>query len=42
MSHGAISSLGRQSALDEAKALYRMVGEENSVEELRELMAVPS
>ena len=33
--------LGRQSAFDEAKALYGMIGEENTVDELRELIAVP-
>lgn len=33
--------LGRQSAIAEARALYRMVGEEHTVEELRELIAVP-
>ena len=33
--------LGRQSACDEAKALYRMLVDENSVEELRRLIAVP-
>lgn len=32
--------LGRQSAFNEA-ALYRMVGDENPIEELRELIAVP-
>jgi hypothetical protein len=34
-------ALGRQSAREEARALYRMLGEENTVEELRELIAVP-
>jgi hypothetical protein len=34
--------LGRQSALDEAEALYRMLGHNrNTVEALRELIAVP-
>lgn len=33
--------LGGQSAFDEAKALYRMIGDEHAVEELRELIAVP-
>lgn len=33
--------LGRQSAFDEAKALYRMLGEENTVEQIRALVAVP-
>ena len=33
--------LGRQSAFQEAKALYRMLGDENAVEELHELIAVP-
>ena len=32
--------LGRQSAFNEA-ALCRMVGDENTIEELRELIAVP-
>jgi hypothetical protein len=34
-------ALGRQSALAEAHALYRMIQPECSVEELRELIAVP-
>jgi hypothetical protein len=34
--------LGRQSAFDEAKALYRMIGDENTIEELRDLIAVPT
>ena len=34
-------ALGRQSAREEARALYRMLGEENTVDELRELIAVP-
>src|SRR6266404_9993545 len=33
--------LGRQSAFQEAGALFLMIGEENTVEELRELIAVP-
>lgn len=33
--------LGRQSAFNEAKALFRMIGAEHTVEELRELIAVP-
>ena len=33
--------LARQSAIAEAAALYRMIGPENSVEELRELISVP-
>lgn len=33
--------LGRQSAFDEAKLLYRMIGEETSAKEIRELIAVP-
>lgn len=33
--------LGRQSAFDEAKALHGMTGEENTIEELRELIVVP-
>jgi hypothetical protein len=36
------SRLGRQSAIAEAHALYRMLGQDgNTVEELRELIAVP-
>lgn len=34
--------LGRQSAFDEARPLYRMIGEETTVEEIRELIAVPA
>jgi len=34
-------ALGRQSALAEAHGLYRMIQPECSVEELRELIAVP-
>jgi hypothetical protein len=34
-------ALGRQSALAEAHGLYRMIHAECSVEELRELIAVP-
>jgi hypothetical protein len=34
------SRLGRQSAIAEAHALYRMIGEENTVEDLRELIVV--
>ena len=33
--------LGRQSAIAEARALYKMLGEKNTVEELRELITVP-
>ena len=33
--------LGRQSAIAEANALYRMIGDENTVEAIRELIAVP-
>lgn len=33
--------LGRHSAFDEAEALYRMVGDKNTVKELRDLIAVP-
>ena len=41
--HGTKDSrLGRQSAIAEAHAFYRMLGDENTVEELRELIAVPS
>jgi hypothetical protein len=36
------SLLGRQSPIAEAHVLYRMIGDENTVEELRELIAVPS
>ena len=32
--------LGRQSAFDEAKLLYRMIGEETTIEEIRELIVV--
>lgn len=36
------SRLGRQSAIAEARALFRMLGhDENTVEEFRELIAVP-
>jgi hypothetical protein len=35
------SRLGRQPAIAEAHALYPMIGEENTVEELRELIVVP-
>lgn len=34
--------LGRQSGFNEAKALFRMVGDEHTVEELRKLIAVPA
>ena len=34
--------LGRQSAFDEAKLLYWMIGEETTVEDIRELIAVPA
>jgi hypothetical protein len=33
--------LGRQSALTEARLLYQMISDENTIEELRELIAVP-
>ena len=33
---------GRQSAFDEARALHRMLGDENTVEDLRELIVVPA
>ena len=32
--------LGRQSAIAEARALYRMIGDEHTVEELRELISI--
>lgn len=32
---------GRQSAFDEARLLYPLIGEENTVEELRELITAP-
>ena len=32
---------GRQSAIEEAAALFRMIGPENTVESLRELIAMP-
>ena len=35
------SRLSRQSAIAEADALYRIIGDGNTVEELRELIAVP-
>ena len=35
------SRFGRKSAIAEALALYQMIGDENIVEELRELIAVP-
>ena len=34
--------LGGQSAHDEARLLYRMIREETTVEEIRELIAVPA
>ena len=33
--------IGKQSAVAEARALYRMLGPEHTVEELRDLIAVP-
>ncbi len=42
MAEAAISvALGRQSAIAEVHGLYRMIQPESSVEELRELIAVP-
>ena len=38
---GDLELLGHQSAVWEARALYRMLGPEHTVEELRELIAVP-
>lgn len=33
--------LGRQSAIAEPRVLYRMIGADSRIEELRELIAVP-